>query len=67
MSDVKPLDPRPGEAVPFHRLGRRWHLGSRPTRVRSEIAENDNGEVIVTEFGTDGSIAETTVVRERAA
>ena len=67
MNDVGPLDPRQGPAIPFRRVGNRWFLGNRPTRIRSEIAENDNGEVTVTQFSADGSAAEVTVIRERAA
>mgnify|MGYP003386282926 CR=1 FL=1 len=61
------IEPQVSERLQFVKVGGRWHLGNRPTRVRSEIAENDNGEVTVTEFGPDGAVAEVTVLRGRAA
>lgn len=45
-----PLDPQPGPPIRFTRTGKhRWSLGNRPTRLALEIAENDNGEVVLTE------------------
>lgn len=45
-----PLDPQVGPSVPFQRLGKRWRLGNRPTRMAVEVADNDNGEVSVVEI-----------------
>lgn len=43
------LDPVQGPPIRFHTSGFRCFLGNRPTRLHVEIAENDNGEITVTE------------------
>lgn len=63
---MRPLDPRPGEPIPFRRVGNIWYLGNRPARVSSEIIE-DNGTVTVVEIGSRGEAIDAWVLRERAS
>ncbi len=63
---MRPLDPKPGEPIPFRRVGNRWYLGNRPARVASEIIE-ENGRITVIELGSNGEDIDAIVVRERAA
>ena len=65
MNDVGPFDPRQGPAIPFRRVGNRWFIGNRPTRVASEIIE-ETGRVTIVELGAAGDVVETTVVRGAA-
>ena len=62
MIEIKPLDPSPGDAIPFRRVGKRWFIGNRPARVASEIIEED-GRIVVVEVGDN----DATVLREMAA
>ena len=65
MNDIGPFDPRPGSPITFRRVGNRWFIGNRQTRVASEIIE-ENGRVTIFELGAAGDVVETTVVREAA-
>lgn len=49
MPGEKPcrLDPVAGDRLQFRKVGARWLLGNRSTRLAGEIVETEAGEVLV--------------------
>lgn len=57
--NVHPLDPVAGPPIRFAKVGNRWHIGNRPTRLAAEIIEDgDTTHVIAIDPVTWEIVAE---------
>jgi len=62
MDAVNPLDPVIGHPIRFAKVGSRWMIGNRPTRLAADIVDTDHCVVVVEIDPATGNEVDTTMV-----